>query len=89
MTNFTNNSTNFTPRTGLYRVWVSQHDDGKAPFVSIWMDPSMTAFEQQLRSETAAFSEAGEPAIAEEIEDHLRRILVASSHEELAASTAN
>jgi hypothetical protein len=30
---------------GLCRVWVPLHDDGKAPLISIWVDPAMGAFE--------------------------------------------
>jgi hypothetical protein len=32
---------------GLYRIWVPLHDDGKAPLVCTWIDPSMTGFESE------------------------------------------
>ena len=35
----------FNERRGLYRVWVPLHDDGKAPLISIWIDPNLRAFE--------------------------------------------
>ena len=54
MTNFTDNSKHFTARPRLYRVWVPLHDDGKAPLISIWIDPSLRAFEQ----DNSAFSVA-------------------------------
>lgn len=72
--NFENrNFEGFTNRTGLYRVWVSLHDDGKAPLVSIWIDSKMTAFEAQTREEPVANSRVGEEEIAEEIDDFISR----------------
>jgi hypothetical protein len=44
MRNFTNNSQNFTRRLGLYRVWVSLRDDGRAPLISIWIDRDLAGF---------------------------------------------
>jgi hypothetical protein len=35
----------FTTRSNLCRVWVPLHNDGKAPLISIWIDPSLCAFE--------------------------------------------
>ncbi len=72
MNNFTNDSKKFISRPGLYRVWVPLHDDGKAPLISIWIDPTMTAFERQQRHEGIGPSGVSDGAIAEEIED-LRR----------------
>jgi hypothetical protein len=72
MNNFTNNSAKFTERRGLYCVWVPLHNDGKAPLVSIWIDPTMTAFEQHPQSgELAGPSEV---TIVEETEDHMQSI---------------
>jgi hypothetical protein len=36
----------------LYRVCVPLHDDGKAPLVSIWIDPALTnsSLKKQLRT---------------------------------------
>jgi hypothetical protein len=48
MANNVKNATNFpksNERRGLYRVWVALHDDGKAPLISIWIDPDLRAFE--------------------------------------------
>jgi hypothetical protein len=68
MTNFTNNFEKFTARSGLYRVWVPLHDDGRAPLISIWIDPAMTAFERQQRHEDVEFSGVSDGTIAEETE---------------------
>ena len=72
MTQFSNNFANCTTRTGLYRVWVPLHDDGRAPLISIWIDPTMTAFEQQQGLEEIGLSDVSDSAIAEEIEDSMR-----------------
>jgi len=45
MTNFTINGRDFTTHSGLYRVWVPLHNDGTPPLISIWIDPSIRAFE--------------------------------------------
>jgi hypothetical protein len=45
MTNFMTNCQGFTTRSSLYRVWLPLHNDGKAPLISIWIDPSLCAFE--------------------------------------------
>jgi hypothetical protein len=47
MRTFTDTSWDFATRPSLYRVWVPLHDDGKAPLVSIWIDPALTAFISQ------------------------------------------
>jgi hypothetical protein len=51
MTTFNGNFEVFTNRTGLYRVWAPLHDDGRAPLISIWIDPAMTALESQAQEE--------------------------------------
>jgi hypothetical protein len=72
MNNFTNNSAKFNDRKGLYCVWVPLHNDGKAPLISIWIDPTMAAFDpRQNNGELAGISEA---TTSEEIEDHLECI---------------
>ena len=43
MTKFINISANLTARPKLYRVWVPMYDDGRAPLISIWIDPTMAA----------------------------------------------
>lgn len=72
MSKFIGNSTDNTARQGLYRVWVPLHDDGRAPLISIWIDPTMTAFELEQHHEDIGHSSISEGAISEEIED-LRR----------------
>jgi hypothetical protein len=39
--------TNFATFSGLYRVWVPLRDDGKSTLISIWIDPSLQAFESR------------------------------------------
>ena len=72
-----NNTINFTKlneRRGLYCVWVPLHDDGKAPLISIWIDPTMTAIERCHRDESGELTAINEGAVSEEIEDQLERI---------------
>ena len=38
---------NFAAFSGLYRVWVPLGDDGKSPLISIWIDPSLQAFQSR------------------------------------------
>lgn len=83
MTNFTNNFENFTARPGLYRVWVPLHNDGRAPLIAIWIDPTMTVFERQQRPEDVGPSVVG--AIAEKIEDPMRNVAVDPSRGQLVA----
>jgi hypothetical protein len=52
MRNFANNFEELILRRGLYRVWVPLHDDGKAPLISIWVDPAMGAFEPRGEKKT-------------------------------------
>ncbi|MGD0965449.1 MAG: hypothetical protein ABSA57_16285 [Candidatus Acidiferrales bacterium] len=74
MHNFTNNCQNFATRPSPYCVWVPLHDDGRAPLVSIWIDPTMTAFECQQGHEDTGLYGVSDCAIADEIEDPKRRI---------------
>jgi hypothetical protein len=68
MFNFSNNLESFITHRGLYRVWVPMHDDGKAPLVSIWIDPGMKAFEPQKGEEHIALSGVkGDDSIPEEL----------------------
>ncbi len=76
MANFTKNSENFTTREGLYRVWVPPRDDGSAPLISIWIDPTMAAFSRQQRRQDSSSSGVSDSSIAEEIEDSWRRVVV-------------
>jgi hypothetical protein len=69
MTNYINNSAKINDRKGLYCVWVPAHNDGNAPLISIWIDPTMAPFDASQKSgELAAISEA---TTSEEIEDQL------------------
>jgi hypothetical protein len=52
MSNFTINCRDFTARSSLYRVWVPLRDDGKAPLISIWIDPCLRAFDPCAEWET-------------------------------------
>jgi hypothetical protein len=72
MTHFPNNFGNSATRTGLYRVWVPLHDDGKAPLISIWIDPTMKPFEQPRGHGEIGLASVGDGEIAEEIEDSMR-----------------
>jgi hypothetical protein len=60
MRNFANNFEELILHRGPYRVWVPLHDDGKAPLISIWVDPAMSAFEP--RGEKKARDRAPEQA---------------------------
>jgi hypothetical protein len=77
MCNFTNNSRNSTGRKGLYRVWVSLHDDGRAPLRAIWIDPTMAGFKRQLLHYDIRLSSVSDSLIVDESEDPLRRLVVA------------
>ena len=85
MANFVKNSENFTARSGLYRVWVPLHDDGKVPLVAIWIDPTMSAFEPQPQQETIALPDAKEAVMADELEDPTRCLVGASTAIEVVA----
>ena len=73
MANFVINSENFITRSSLHQVWVSLHDDGRAPLVSIWIDPTMAAFEPQPQQQ-AIVPEANEGVMADQFEDPKRCI---------------
>ena len=73
MAKFTSNFEKSTAGSGLYRVWVPLRDDGRAPLISIWIDPLMTAFERQQRHEEIGLPGVSDGAIAEEIEDSTHR----------------
>lgn len=77
MTNFINNSANFTERRGLYCVWVPAHNDGNAPLISIWIGPRMTAFVPH--QESPELTDVSPDIVSEEIDDHLQRIPSAPS----------
>jgi hypothetical protein len=93
MFNFSNNLESFITHRGLYRVWVSMHDDGKAPLVSIWIDPGMKAFEPQDGKEHITLSGVkGDDSIPEELVEPPGPCLRASrikSDQEFQAMWAN
>jgi len=37
------------PHASLYCVWIRAHEGQNAPLVRVWIDPSMTMFESQVR----------------------------------------
>jgi hypothetical protein len=77
MNRVTNDFLSFTSRTGLYQVWMPLRNDRKAPLVSVWMDPAMTAFETRFHEESVPDSAASERTTAEETEEPNRCIAAA------------
>ncbi len=69
MRNCANNFEELIIHSGLYRVWVPLHDDGKAPLISIWMDSAMGAFEP--RGEKKACDRAPEQMLLSRIKGQL------------------
>jgi hypothetical protein len=84
MMNFKRTFGDLTSSSGLYRVWVPLHDDGKAPLISIWIDPTMTTFETQVCQEADGVSGISEDAIVKETEDPHRRTAMAATGERVA-----
>lgn len=72
MTNRKSNLSGFSNPNGLYRVWVSLHDDRQAPLIAIWIDPQMTAFKPEPLAEPAMATGMGGEGTAEEVEDARR-----------------
>ena len=50
MFNKTSTLSNVVNRRGLYRVWIRASEAAGAPFVSVWIDPEMRAFEPQVKA---------------------------------------
>lgn len=46
------------PRASLYCVWIQAHAGHNAPLVRVWIDPSMTMFESQVRVQEADMESA-------------------------------
>jgi len=86
MRNFANNFEKLIISRGLYRVWVPLHNDGKAPLISIWVDPSMGAFEPRGEKEACDSSQGqallsgltGQPGEEAEGQDDRTRRTVSS-----------
>jgi hypothetical protein len=53
MRTLTKNFWDFTTHPTLYQIWVPLHDDGGVPLVSIWIDPTLTAFQPCTQLATA------------------------------------
>lgn len=71
MTEITRNFRIPAERPGLHCVWVSLHNDGKAPLISIWKRDQMGAFEAQNSQDGAVSSSVGDEGRAEEPEESL------------------
>lgn len=37
------------PHKSLYCVWIRAHEGDDAPLIRVWIDPSMTMFESQVK----------------------------------------
>jgi hypothetical protein len=74
MCDYTNNSGSSRARHGLYRVWVPQRDDGRAPLIAIWIDPAMAVFERQQLDDEGRLSGVGDRPSVDEIEEPWRRL---------------
>jgi hypothetical protein len=49
MFDFINNRKTLVPRKSLYCVWFRAHEGDNAPLVRVWIDPSMTMFETEVK----------------------------------------
>jgi hypothetical protein len=43
------NRNTLVPRKSLYCVWIRAHEGDQAPLIRVWIDPSMTMFESQVK----------------------------------------
>jgi hypothetical protein len=43
------NRKNLVPHKSLYCVWIRAHGGDEAPLIRVWIDPSMTMFESQVK----------------------------------------
>ena len=43
------NRKTLVPRKSLYCVWIRAHAGEDAPLIRVWVDPSMTMFESQVK----------------------------------------
>jgi hypothetical protein len=43
------NRKNLVPRKSLYCVWIRAQEGVNAPLIRVWIDPSMTMFESQVK----------------------------------------
>lgn len=84
MTRFAKNHENRVATKGLYCVWVPLHNDGKAPLVSIWIDPTTAPLENCLSFSTGETIDVGEDAL-EEVEGPRRKVFRISDVRKLAA----
>jgi hypothetical protein len=43
------NRKTLVPQKSLYCVWIRAHEGDNAPLIRVWIDPSMTMFESQVK----------------------------------------
>jgi hypothetical protein len=55
------------PQKSLYCVWIRAHEGDNAPLIRVWIDPSMTMFESQVKVHQPDV-EAARAAIQAELE---------------------
>jgi hypothetical protein len=61
------NRNTLVPRKSLYCVWIRAHEGDNAPLIRVWIDPSMTMFESQVKVHEPDV-EAARAAIQAELE---------------------
>ena len=49
MFDFISSRKTLVPRKSLYCVWIRAHAGEDAPLIRVWIDPSMTMFESQVK----------------------------------------
>ena len=49
MFDFITNRKTLVPHKSLYCVWIRAHEGDNAPLIRVWIDPSMTMFESQVK----------------------------------------
>jgi hypothetical protein len=49
MFDFIINRKTLVPHKSLYCVWIRAHGGDDAPLIRVWIDPSMTMFESQVK----------------------------------------
>jgi hypothetical protein len=54
MRTLTDTFSGFATHPTLYRIWIPLHNNGRAPLVSIWIDPALRGSQSCARAETTA-----------------------------------
>lgn len=49
MFDITTHRKTLVPHKSLYCVWIRAHEGDNAPLIRVWIDPSMTMFESQVK----------------------------------------